>query len=388
MSTGSAWGMIKTTYNEWSEDRASYLAAALAYYAIFAIAPLLIIAIVIIGVYYGEAAATGKVESQLQTYVGPQAADAISGLIVKAQENGAGASIIGLVILLWAASNLFVTLQDALNIIWDVEPKPGRGIMGMIKDRAFAFLLVLGVAALLLASIVASTLIPALQHYLPMPGWLAQTGNIVLSLLVFTGAFAVIYKYLPDVNITWRDVLVGAAVTAVGITVGKWLLGLYLAYSSTTSAYGTAGSLVGLLIFIYFSAQIVFLAAEFTQVYARRNGKAIRPADNAVRIGNKTDENLGRRREKKQQQQTRRAEDTPAPPPPPAPTPTDKEAARRAAERYAADAYNLPRVRQAARSGDTEQKPFVKRHKWALAGGGASLAALAGAGWWFARRKG
>lgn len=283
-----AWSVLKETASDWSDDGASSLAAALAYYTLLSIAPLVVLAVAIAGLAFGEDAARGQISQQIGALVGSQAAEAIESIArnARAPETGVISTVIGVVVLLFGASGVFGELQTSLNTIWEVEPKPGRGIVGMIKDRFFSFTMVLGVAFLLLVSLVFSAAVAAFGRYLSgaLPGgealWTAL--NFALSLALVTGLFALIYKVVPDAEIRWRDVWVGALTTALLFTLGKMLIGLYLGKSSFASSYGAAGSVVALVVWVYYSSQIVFLGAEFTQVYARRFGSRIVPSENAV----------------------------------------------------------------------------------------------------------
>ena len=278
MNAKTIWLLLKETFSEWSEDKASRLAAALAYYTIFSIAPLLIIAIAVAGLAFGQEAARGQLDRQIQGLVGQQSAELIQTMVESASKPTSGiiATVIAIATILFGASGLFGQLQDALNTIWEVEPKPGRGILGIIKDRFLSFTMVLGIGFLLLVSLVLSALLSALDPYLTdlLPGsiYLLQILNFVISFGVITLLFAMIYKILPDVKIAWSDVWIGAAVTSLLFALGKFLIGLYLGNSSAGSAYGAAGSLVILLLWIYYSAQILLFGAEFTQVYAKKYG--------------------------------------------------------------------------------------------------------------------
>lgn len=270
--------VVVQSVKEWIDDKAPRLGAALAYYTIFSIAPLLVISIAIVGFVLGEDAARGGIADELSTMVGPQAAEAIQTMVANAgKEKGSGiwASIFSTALLLFGASNVVVQLKESLNAVWDVPDKVSSGIMGFIKTRFLSFGFVLGVGFLLLVSLVLSTVLSAagkfLGNALPMAP-LLQVLNIVLSLGVITVLFAMIFKFLPDVKLPWRDVWLGAAITAVLFTLGKYALGLYLARSSVASAYGAAGSLVVILVWVYYSAQICFFGAEVTQVYSRTYG--------------------------------------------------------------------------------------------------------------------
>jgi membrane protein len=282
--------MLGRTFHDWQEDKASRLAASLAYYTLLSLAPLLIVVVSIAGWVFGDEAARGQLSSQLVAVVGPQAAPAVESILANARAPSAGllGTIIGVVVLLFGASGVFGELQEALDTVWEVVPKPGRGVMGILKDRFFSFTMVLGVAFLLLVSLVISTALAAIGARLgqALPGGAAlwHVVNFAVSFVTTAVLFALIFKVIPDVKISWRDVWVGGAITALLFTIGRALLGLYLGRSSMASPYGAAGSLVVLVVWVYYSAQILFLGAEFTQVYAQTFGSRIQPADNAVRI--------------------------------------------------------------------------------------------------------
>ena len=282
-------GLLKETYKEWQEDKASRLAAALAYYTAFSIAPLLVIAIAIAALVFGEQAAQGKIAVQLGALVGKEAAEAIEELLKSSsRQSGQGiiATVISFALLFFGASYIFTQLQDSLNTIWEVTPKPGRGIKGIVKDRILSFGMVLGIGFLLLVSLILSAVLTALGNYLGgmMPGleFLWSVLNFFLSFGVISVLFALMFKFLPDVKITWGDVGIGAVITALLFTIGRSLLSLYLGNSGVGSTYGAAGSLVVLLLWVNYSAQILFFGAEFTQVYANKYGSLIVPAKNAV----------------------------------------------------------------------------------------------------------
>jgi membrane protein len=279
--------VVKETAVQWDEDQASRLAASLALYTLLSIAPLLILSIAIAGMAFGEEAARGQIGREIATIVGPQAGAAIEALVANARAPEAGivSSIVGIAVLLFGASGVFGELQTALNQIWNVKPKPGRGVRGFIRDRFFSFSMVMGVAFLLLVSLVVSAALALLterfSELIPLPA-LWQVANLLVGIAVTTVLFALIFKIVPDAKIAWRDVWVGAFVTAVLFTLGKGLLGWYVGRSATVSPFGAAGSLVALVVWVYYSAQILFFGAEFTQVYATRFGSAIVPTDNAV----------------------------------------------------------------------------------------------------------
>jgi membrane protein len=288
---GKLWEITRQTFQEWSNDKASRLAAALSYYTAVAIAPLLVLLVTAVGWFFGRDSAQAQVISQLRGVVGPQGAEVAQAVIQSADQPTAAsvAGILSLLTLLWGASNVFVELQDSLNTIWGVELKPRyRSVKAFIFERFLSFSMVLVIGFLLLVSLVIGTIITALGDYLgeivPGVAWLWQTVNFVVSFGVTTLLFALIYKVLPDAKFAWRDVWMGAAVTALLFSIGRWLLGLYFGYQSLGSAYGAAGSLVVLLIWIYYSAQIFFFGAEFTQVYARRAGDGVTPDEKAQPI--------------------------------------------------------------------------------------------------------
>jgi membrane protein len=298
------WGLLKQTFTEWSNDKVPRLGAALAYYTVFAIVPLLIIIIAIIGLVYGQEAAQSYILDQIAGLVGGQSANAIKDMIHRANQPSTGivATMVAVVTLLFGASGLFGQLQDALNTIWGVEPKPGRGIWGLIKDRFLSFMAVLGTGFLLLVSLVLSAALSAFGKWfggwLPAPELVLQALNLIISFGVITVLFAMMFKLLPDARIAWSDVWVGAAITALLFTLGKFLIGLYLGKSDVGSAYGAAGSLVIVLLWVYYSAQILLFGAEFTQVYANTSGASIVPTEQAVAVD---DKKAGGKKDKKEE---------------------------------------------------------------------------------------
>jgi len=291
MNQTSVVQLLKDTFSEWSEDKVPRLAAALAYYTAFALAPLLLIAISVAGLVFGREAASNQIGQQLSGLLGASAAESVNTMVAAAgADKGGGiiASIIGVVTLLFAASGVFGELQDSLNTIWEVQPKPNQGIMATIKQRFFSFSMVLGVGFLLLISLVLSATLGALGGVVSgdqaAESLIWKVINFVISFGVITLLFALIYKVLPDAKIQWRDVWIGALVTALLFTLGKAAIGWYLGRPGTTSTYGAAGSFVALLLWVYYSAQILFLGAEFTQVYAKTYGANIEPAENALPV--------------------------------------------------------------------------------------------------------
>jgi membrane protein len=284
----TAFSILKETASDWMDDKAMRLAAALAFYTLLSLAPLLILVVSIAGLAFGDEAARGEIYGQLQTVIGGEGAKAIQSVLAnaKAPASGIVGTIVGVAVALFGASGVFGELQDSLNVVWEVQPKPGRGIKGFIRDRFFSFTLVLGVAFLLLVSLVLSAGLSAVGAMFAtrLPGgesvW--QFVNFIVSLGAITVLFALIIKVIPDVTIRWRDVWIGALATASLFTLGKFLIGLYLGRSGVVSPFGAAGSVVALVVWVYYSAQILFFGAELTQVYARRFGLRITPTKNAV----------------------------------------------------------------------------------------------------------
>jgi membrane protein len=293
---GEAWQLLKITCLEWWKDDAFRLAASLAFYTIFSIAPILLIAVGVAGFFFTRETASARIAGEVQRMVGADGAQAVRQVIEASKGLGSGvwAVTVGIGTLIVGATAVFGELQNALNKLWDVESEPKRGlIMKLVMDRARSFAIALGVGFLLLVSLVFSAVISGVQdsltQWMPSLPWLWQTANIGASFLVAALLFAMIYRFLPDVRLGWKDVWVGAAATALLFTVGKYLIGLYLGRTAVASAFGAAGSFVVLLFWVYYSALISFLGAEFTQVYARRHGAGIRPLKHARRLGNKPD---------------------------------------------------------------------------------------------------
>jgi membrane protein len=276
--------LLKAAFDEFNEDKAPRLAAALSYYTIFSIAPLLIVVIAIAGLVWGHDAVQGRLNEQIQGLVGAQGGEMIQEMVQNAQRPNESfvATIIGLVTLLLGATGVFMQLKGALNTIWDVEPTKSGGILATIKAQLLSFTMVLGIGFLLLVALVISAVISALSTFINglfgNTEFVLQVLNFVISFGFITLLFALIYKVLPDVDIEWRDVWIGAAFTSLLFTIGKTLIGLYLGNSGVTSTYGAAGSLVVILLWVFYSAQILFFGAEFTQVYARRYGSWVERA--------------------------------------------------------------------------------------------------------------
>jgi membrane protein len=284
-------GLFKTTLNQWLEHKPMRLAAALAYYTTFSLAPLMLLTVGITGFVFGEQAARGQLASQLTNVLGEAGAKAVQDLLSQAHQSGSSllATLIGLAVWVFGASGVFVELQDCLDTIWEVTTKPGRGLTGAIKDRFWSFVMVLCIGLLLLAALLVSTALALLSHFLVgvgLPGGASiwPTSNFLVSFALITVLFAMMYKILPDVKIAWSDVWLGAAVTALLFTLGKYLISLYLSYSGAASAFGAAGSVVLILLWVYYSSLIFLFGAEFTRVYADQFGSRVKPADNAVAL--------------------------------------------------------------------------------------------------------
>jgi membrane protein len=287
VSPSGVRSLIGQTFREWREDKAPQLGAALAFYTALSIAPLLVITLGVVAFFLGTEAAGGQVTQQLRALVGEEGGNAIEDMIANANKptEGAVATMLSVVTLLFGASGVFGQLQTALNTIWEVKPKPGRGIWGFVRDRFLSFTMVMGMAFLLLVSLVITASIASLGSFFGNSQdslkWIAQAINFVVSFGVITLLFALMFKLLPDVKMAWRDVWLGAMLTAALFTIGKFAIGQYLGQSSMASSYGVAGSFVVLLVWVYYSAQILFFGAELTQVYANQFGSRIVPDKNA-----------------------------------------------------------------------------------------------------------
>jgi len=282
------WDLLKEVANDWMEDKAMRLGAALAYYTILSVAPLLIIVVGIAGLVLRREDVQTGLQQQLAELIGQAGGEVVDTVLKNNTSLGSSipAIVIGVVVLLFGASGVFTELQDSLNTVWGVTPKPGRGLWAILRERFLSFTMVLGTGFLLLVSLVVSTALAGLTRVIGLTaiGVVGQILSFCLSFAVVTLLFTLIYKVLPDVEIRWSDVWVGAVATALLFTVGKLLIGLYLGHASVGSAYGAAGSLVVFVVWVYYSALILFFGAEFTKVYANRFGSRIRPAANAVPI--------------------------------------------------------------------------------------------------------
>jgi membrane protein len=286
----SVGGILKETASEWSNDAAPRLGAALAYYSLFSLGPLVMIAISVAGLVFGQEAVAGELFGQMRGLIGDEGAAAIQALVKSVHEpKGAGiAGAVGIATLLFGATGVVVQLKDALNTVWEVKPKAGSGIRVFLRKYVVSLAAVMGFGFLLMVSLVLSAALAAagrfFEGWLPAPEALFHLANFAVTFSVLTLLIAGMFKYLPDVEQRFRDVLLGAAFTALLFMIGKFLIGLYLGKQSLGTTYGAAGSLVVLLVWIYYSAQIIFFGAEFTEVYQRRVGRAPLPSANAEPI--------------------------------------------------------------------------------------------------------
>lgn len=288
MQRKSIWQFLKTTINEWVEAEPFQLAAALSYYTLFSLAPLLLIAIGVAGLVFGREAAQNQIVETLQGMIGQDSAKAVQEMIQASSEKpktGMLSTIIGFVALLFGAGGVVGQLQTSLNKMWEVTPNPGQGIWGFLRQRFFSFAMVLAIGFLLLVSLVVTAVLSSftsmLSSFLGDATFVAHAIDILVSFGFVTLLFALIYKYVPDVEIQWRDVWVGAALTSILFTIGKYLIGLYIGTSGVGSTFGAAGSLITILVWVYYSSLIFFLGAEFTRVYATQYGSGVAPAENA-----------------------------------------------------------------------------------------------------------
>ena len=292
---GNALSQLKQTFQEWLQDKAPQLGAALAYYTVFSLAPLVLVLLAIIGVIFRDdpAGAWDKITEQMGYFLDQSAVQVVQSIAQKASQPGKSTlgAVMGIALALFGASGVFGQLQDALNTIWGVKAKPGLGIWGFLRSRFLSFAIVGGIFFLLLVSLAIEALLKGFSHYVQsvLPGGIvvALTIYIVFDFAVVVVLFAMIFKFLPDVEIQWRDVWIGAVMTAMLFGIGKWLLGFYLGSGAAGSAYGAASSLITLLLWVYYSSQILLFGAEFTQVYAARAGRAFEPTEYAVRIETK-----------------------------------------------------------------------------------------------------
>jgi membrane protein len=296
---GNVFSLLKQTFQEWLQDKVPQLGAALAYYTVFSLAPLVLVLLAIVGVIFRDdpAGAWNKITQQMSYFLDPSAVQIVQNIAQKASQPGKStiATIIGVALAIFGASGVFGQLQDALNTIWGVKAKPAAGIWGFLRSRFLSFAMVAGVCFLLLVSLAIEALLKGFSHYVQsiLPGGIviALAVYLVFDFAVVVLLFAMIFKFLPDVEIQWRDVWIGAVMTAIFFGLGKWLLGFYLGSGAAASAYGAASSLITLLLWVYYSSQILLFGAEFTQVYAAQAGRELKPSEYAIRVETKKVEN-------------------------------------------------------------------------------------------------
>ena len=292
---GDSIGLLKQTFSEWLEDKAPQLGAALAYYTVFSLAPLVLVLLAIVGLIFRNdpGGAWNKITEQMSYFLDKSAVEVVQNIAQKAAQPNKSllATIIGILLALFGASGVFGQLQDALNTIWGVKAKPGGGIWAFLRSRFLSFAMVGGICFLLLVSLTLESVLKGFSHYIQgvLPGGIviAMAVYWIFDLAVIILLFAIIFKFLPDAKIQWRDVWIGAAMTAIFFAIGKWALGLYLGSGSAASAYGAASSLITLLLWVYYSSQILLFGAEFTQVYASQAGRGIAPDEDAIRVETK-----------------------------------------------------------------------------------------------------
>ena len=285
-----SWFLIKTTGANFMENNPFRLSAALAYNTIFSLPPILLIVVTAAGFFLGEEAVSGKLYEQLNGVLGAKAAGEVQTMVKGASMDKSGtAAIIGALTLIFAATTFFITLQESLNDIWDVRPRPENGILKTLRDRLLSFGLLISLALLMLVSFAISAGMAILSDYLRemIPGAgriFLQIGGTLVSVGIIVLVFALVYKFLPDAIIRWRDVWVGAIITAFLFVLGKFLIGFYVTTTDVAGAYGAAGSLIILLVWIYYSSLLVFFGAELTQTWANNFGEKIKPKSSAVKI--------------------------------------------------------------------------------------------------------
>ena len=285
------WKTGKEVVTNWGVHRCSAQSAALAFYTIFSLAPVLVVVITLAGAVWGEEAVRGQIFDEFKGLMGPDAALLVQEVlksVAHRQASGWVPAMVGIVTLLLGATAIFGQLQDAINTVWAVEPKPGAALTTLLRKRLHSFALVVGIGFLLAVSLVLSAALTGFSHYLErrldLPLDFLQVANFIVSFIVITLLFAMTYRILPDVKIEWRDVWLGSLLTSFLFVIGKTLIGLYLGRTGVASAYGAAGSLVVILLWVYYSALIFFFGAEFTRVHSRQFRTEAKPEEGAVRV--------------------------------------------------------------------------------------------------------
>ncbi|HVF82015.1 MAG TPA: YihY/virulence factor BrkB family protein [Flavisolibacter sp.] len=293
LSFKGIWKVLKQAFNGFGDDKVLKLSAALAYYTVFSIGPLIIVVIYLAGIIYGREAIQGSIFGHIQGLVGAEAATQIQSMIKSAALNTKGnfAAVVGVVTLVIGATGVFGEIQESINIIWNLKPKPKKGWVKMLVNRLLSFSVIVSLGFILLVSLVLTGLIEALmgrlQAYFPnITVVLVYIINLLLTFAIITTLFGVIFKVLPDAIIKWRDVIVGSMVTAVLFMLGKFAITFYIGTSDVGGTYGAAGSLVVLLLWVYYSSVILYFGAEFTKAYAANFGSVIHPSEYAVWVKN------------------------------------------------------------------------------------------------------
>lgn len=277
--------------SRWVQSDAFTYAAALAFYTVFSIAPVMIVIVTIVGLVLGERAAQGELMAQLEDVLGAQAAEVVQTAVVNSQidQSGIWPTLLGVAAIIIGASTVFVQIQRSLNVIWDVVPKPSKSSIWLfIRARVLSLTIVLAIGFVLLVSLLLSVAVRAAiafaDQWLPIPGWSMVGLEIAVSLTVVTLLFAAMFKILPDVVLSWRDVLAGALITALLFTIGRSLIAMYLGYTATASTYGAAGSMAMLLLWVYYSSLILLFGAAFTRARQEARGLQVQPRNTAIRV--------------------------------------------------------------------------------------------------------
>jgi membrane protein len=287
----NAWSFLMEFLEKWSQDNCFRLSAALSYYTIFSLAPIIIIVIYTASYFFGEKAATGEIYKQISSLVGPESAAAIQEMVQNAYQDESSTlmTIVGIATLIFSTTVTFITLQDSLNDIWRVRAKPEKGWVKLIVNRLISFSMVVGIGFILMVSLVVNALMQVLQNYMQMilsdfSVYIIHALQYAVSLGIITLLFAMIFKFLPDARIKWKNVWIASVVTAVLFSIGKFLISLYIGQSDMASTFGAAASVIIVLVWVNYSSLIFFAGAEFIYVYVRRQGYLIQPAKHAVRV--------------------------------------------------------------------------------------------------------
>jgi membrane protein len=292
MRTKELWPILKTTFTAWNGHEAPRLGAALAFYTILSLSPLVILVVALAGLLFSRSTAQAHILSQVQGMIGPVGGKAVESMLANSQKPVAGilGTIVGLLSLLFGASGVFTELRSALNLIWEVKPEERSGILGLMRERFFSFGMVLSIGFLLLVSLVLSTVLATIGKFfgglLPIPSAVLTVFNFLISYIGVAVLFGLIFRFVPEAKVRWQNIWLGALVTAMFFTIGKTLIGLYLGKSSVGSTYGAAGSVIVVIVWVYYSAQIFFFGAEFTHAYAEHRLPIAQDATGAVTRSN------------------------------------------------------------------------------------------------------